>query len=73
LAEKTCQSAAVESLRFEGENVLVVGTRSPQALAERIAEGALEAGIMVREMVPGDRSLEGLFGRLVHLHRGVAP
>jgi len=73
LAEKTCQSAAVESLRFEGENVLVVGTRSPQALAERIAEGALEAGIMVRELVPGDRSLEGLFGRLVHLHRGVAP
>jgi len=73
LAEKTCQSAAAESLRFEGENVLIVGTRSPQALAQRIAAGALEAGIMVRELVPGDRSLEGLFGRLVHLHRGVAP
>ena len=73
LAEKTCQSAAAESLRFEGENVLIVGTRSPQALAERIAEGALQAGIVVRELVPGDRSLEGLFGRLVHLHRGVAP
>jgi len=73
LAEKTCQSAATESLRFEGGNVLIVGTRSPQALAERIAAGALQEGIVVSELVPGDRSLEGLFGRLVHLHRGVAP
>jgi len=73
LAETTCQSAAVESLRFEGDNMLIVGTRAPQALAERIAAGALQAGIIVRELVPGDRSLEGLFGRLVHLHRGVAP
>jgi hypothetical protein len=41
-------------------------------LAERIAAAAVEQRLAIREMAAGDRSLEGIFGRLVRLHRGVA-
>jgi hypothetical protein len=34
---------------------------------------AVERRLAIREVAPGDRSLEGIFSRLVRLHRGVAP
>jgi hypothetical protein len=32
---------------------------------------ALDEGLHLGEVKPADRSLEGIFGHLVHLHRGV--
>jgi hypothetical protein len=58
-------------VRFEGEDAVVVATRQPRALAECITRAAGEQGIAVTEVAAADRSLEGIFGRLVRLHRGV--
>ena len=71
LAEAVCGTAGAESVRFEGDDLLVVATRQPRALAERIAHVAVEQRLAIGEVAAGDRSLEGIFGRLVRLHRGV--
>jgi ABC-2 type transport system ATP-binding protein len=71
LAAAVCGTAGAESMRFEGEDLLVVATRQPRILAERIARAAVEDRLAIREVAAGDRSLEGIFGRLVRLHRGV--
>jgi hypothetical protein len=60
-------------VRCVGDDTLVIDTRSPSLVAQRVGDAAISAGILVRELVPGDRSLEGIFGRLVQLHRGVTP
>jgi ABC-2 type transport system ATP-binding protein len=70
LAEIVCQGDDARSLRFEGDDTIVIGTRQAGQLAERITAAAVDEGIAVREVVPDDRSLEGVFGRLVSLHRG---
>jgi len=72
LAEAVCGTTGTESLRFEGDDVLVVATRQPRELAERITRVAVDDRLAIRELVAGDRSLEGIFSRLVRLHRGVA-
>ena len=72
LAEMACASPEADSVRFVGADTFVVDTRAPVALAERIGVLASAEGILVRELVPGDRSLEGIFGRLVQIHRGEA-
>jgi len=71
LAEEVCSSVGTEGLRFEGDDLLVIATRQPRVLAEAIARAAVENRLAIGEMVAGDRSLEGIFGRLVRLHRGV--
>ena len=71
LAELVCSADGAEGLRFEGDDLLVVATRQPRALAERIASVAVEERLAIGEVAAGDRSLEGIFGRLVRLHRGV--
>jgi ABC-2 type transport system ATP-binding protein len=71
LAELVCSTAGAESMRFEGDDMLVVATRQPRTLAERIADVAVEERLAIGEVAAGDRSLEGIFGRLVRLHRGV--
>jgi len=71
LAEAVCATPGAESVRFEGEDLLVVATRQPRVLAERIAHVAVENRFAIVEVAAGDRSLEGIFGRLVRLHRGV--
>ena len=57
---------------FRGVNrdTLVVGTRQAEQLATVVA-AAVADGILVREVIAADRTLEGIFGRLVQLHRGV--
>ena len=72
LAEAVCGTAGAESMRFEGDDLLVVATRQPRALAERITRAAVEERLAIGEVVAADQSLEGIFGRLVRLHRGVA-
>ena len=58
-------------VREHVEHVGLAATRQPRALAERIASVAVEERLAIGEVAAGDRSLEGIFGRLVRLHRGV--
>ena len=71
LAAAICSTAIAESMRFEGDDLIVVATRQPRALAERVTRAAVEDQLEISEVVAADRSLEGIFGRLVRLHRGV--
>jgi ABC-2 type transport system ATP-binding protein len=73
LAELACGCPEAEAVRFVGADAFIVDTRAPQLVAEQVVEAAHDEGIIIRELVPGDRSLEGIFGRLVQLHRGVTP
>ena len=72
LARAVCESPDADAVRFIGEDTFVVETRHPAEVAARVGTMATAEGILVRELVPGDRSLEGIFGRLVQIHRGVA-
>lgn len=69
-AELACGVEGVESVRFDGGEV-IVATRHPGLLVEQAVMPAVDAGLSVTEVVAADRSLEGIFGRLVRLHRGV--
>ena len=71
-AEVAWRSAGVEAVRVEANDVVVVATRQPAALAA-VAQHAASDGLPITEVMPADRSLEGIFGRLVQLHRGVGP
>jgi ABC-2 type transport system ATP-binding protein len=71
-AEVAWRSAGVEAVRVEAQDVVVVATRQPTALAA-VAQQAASDGMPITEVMPADRSLEGIFGRLVQLHRGVGP
>ena len=73
LAEIACASGLADSLRFEGGQGLAIGTRRPGELAARLAEAAGAEGIAITALHAGDRSLEGVFDRLVQLHRGIGP
>jgi ABC-2 type transport system ATP-binding protein len=70
LAEIVCTGEFVDSLRFEGQDTLVIGTRRPQAIAARLTTAAAEEHIAIASLEAADRSLEGVFDRLVQLHRG---
>lgn len=65
-----CETPGVEAVRLESDEVVVV-TRHPAAVIEQAVPRAAHEGVGVRELVPADRSLEGVFGSLVRLHRGV--
>jgi ABC-2 type transport system ATP-binding protein len=69
-AAVACGLEGVEGVRLEGEAV-VLATRRPSEVVEQAVTRALDEGLGVSEVVPADRSLEGIFGRLVRLHRGV--
>ncbi|MFM7043231.1 MAG: ABC transporter ATP-binding protein [Planctomycetaceae bacterium] len=71
LAEIACGGDLVDSLRFEGDDTLVIGTRQPVALAARLADAAARERIAIATLHAADRSLEGVFDRLVQLHRGI--
>ena len=71
LAELCCAAEFVDAVRFEGTDGLVIGSRHPAAVAAEIVRLAAEGDVTLRGLVAGERSLEGVFDRLVHLHRGV--
>jgi len=73
LAARLCGTPLADSLRFTGPDGIVIGTRQPAALGGWIAAAAAAGSVVIHELVPGDRSLEGVFDRLVRLHRGVTP
>jgi ABC-2 type transport system ATP-binding protein len=70
LAERICAAGIIEHLQIVDADTLVVGTRQAEQLATVVA-AAVADGILVREVIAADRTLEGIFGRLVQLHRGV--
>jgi ABC-2 type transport system ATP-binding protein len=69
-AEIACGIDGVDAVRIDGD-VVVVAARRPAAVLEEAVPQAVDEGLGVSELVPADRSLEGIFGRLVRLHRGV--
>ncbi len=69
-AERAWRSDGVETVRIEGKDIVVIATRAPASLAEVVQEAAIE-GLAISEVSPADRTLEGVFGRLVQLHRGI--
>jgi ABC-2 type transport system ATP-binding protein len=69
-AEIACGIAGVEAVRID-DGLVVVATRNPAAVLAEAVPRALDERIGVSEVVPADRSLEGIFGSLVRLHRGV--
>ncbi len=71
LAEIACASGLVDSLRFVGDAGLAIATRDPRELAALLGRAAVAEGILIRSLSAGDRSLEGVFDRLVQLHRGI--
>jgi ABC-2 type transport system ATP-binding protein len=70
LAELAFRIGGVEGVRIDGDSV-IVATHRPVAFVEEAAVRALDEGLHLAEIVPADRSLEGIFGHLVRLHRGV--
>ena len=73
MAQALCGSGLADSLRFEGRDGLVIGTHRPRDVAELVAATAHDAGIVTSRITAGDQTLEGVFDRLVQLHRGVGP
>jgi len=69
-AEIACGIDGIDGVRIE-DDLVIVATRRPEAVFERAVPRAVDEGLGVSEVVPADRSLEGIFGRLVRLHRGV--
>jgi ABC-2 type transport system ATP-binding protein len=71
LAEIVIAAGLVDSLRFEADDTLIIGTHQPRPLAARLAEAAAAERIAITALQAGDRSLEGVFDQLVQLHRGI--
>ena len=70
LAAWVSAANVVEHLQIPDATTLVVGTRQADRLAETIA-AAVADGLVVSEVLAAGRTLEGIFGRLVQLHRRV--
>jgi ABC-2 type transport system ATP-binding protein len=71
LAEIACASGLVDTIRFDGARGLAIATRAPRELATLLGRAAVAEGIVIMSLSAGDRSLEGVFDRLVQLHRGI--
>ena len=70
LARVACTAGVVETLYIPDENTVVIGTRQVNHLSDTIAK-AVRDGLVVSEVIAEDKTLEGIFSRLVKLHRGV--
>ena len=70
LARVACTAGVVETLYIPDENTVVIGTRQACHLSDTIAK-AVRDGLVVSEVIAEDKTLEGIFSRLVKLHRGV--
>jgi ABC-2 type transport system ATP-binding protein len=71
LAGWLIDSELADSIRFEDEGrELLVSSRSPLAIFERLPRCLGELGIRVDEMRSADDSLQRLFSSLMRIHRG---
>ena len=69
-AELAVGMDGVQAVRIDGDAVVVAAHR-PGDFVERVVPRACEAGLELLEVGAADRSLDGMFGHLVRLHRGV--
>jgi ABC-2 type transport system ATP-binding protein len=61
----------VETLRIEhDEKSIVVATRNPRAVYEKLPAWIERLGLQVHELRSGDDSLQNLFSSLMRMHRG---
>jgi ABC-2 type transport system ATP-binding protein len=72
LAERMLHAKAIESLQFNGEEELVIGTCSPVTVYQRLPEWTADAGVQIQELRCSDDSLQALFTSLLQIHRGRA-
>ena len=70
LAQLACAAGVGETLYIPHEDTLIIGTRQAGRLADMVTK-AVHDGLVVREVIAEDRTLEGIFSRLMKLHRGV--
>ncbi|MCZ6688235.1 MAG: ABC transporter ATP-binding protein [Planctomycetota bacterium] len=71
LARLLLDSGLIEGVRFEGHgDVVVVSTRSPASLYERLPSLLEGTEVRVREVRSPDESLQSLFESLLLIHRG---
>ena len=71
LAPLICEVDAVESVRIdETHGEIIVSTRSPLALSQRLPEIISRGGFRVHEVRSGEESLQELFATLMRIHRG---
>ncbi len=71
LACRLIDEEMVEAVRFEDDGqVLILSTRRPAAVYEKLPGWIVEDGLRVEEMQSGDDSLQALFNSLLQIHRG---
>ena len=71
LAHHLVSEETVESVRFAEEGrLLIVSTRSPLTIFERLPQWLNHSGIHVSELRSAEESLQNLFTSLMRIHRG---
>ncbi len=70
LAQRLLGHSAVTSIRFNGDNELVVATDHPLVLYENLPKWVEDGDIRVDELRSSDESLQSLFTSLMQIHRG---
>jgi ABC-2 type transport system ATP-binding protein len=71
LSQLLIAEGAVETLRLEDDQQsVVVATRNPLAVYERLPSWIAKLNLQVHELRSGDESLHNLFSSLMRMHRG---
>lgn len=70
LAAYLVKDAAIESLKFSGEDTIEIETLSASSVLKLLPAASAEAGIEIIEVVSSDESLKTLFSTLMKIHRG---
>jgi ABC-2 type transport system ATP-binding protein len=70
LARRLIDEGVVESVRFDGEGMLVLGTHRPAAVYSQLPQWVHACGVRVHEVRSTDDSLQALFNSLMRIHRG---
>ena len=70
LSRRLVSEPIVDCVRFDGSDTLVVMTRRPLGLYERLPGWIDGTGVRIQEIRSADESLQSLFGSLMRIHRG---
>ncbi|MBN1443103.1 MAG: ABC transporter ATP-binding protein [Planctomycetes bacterium] len=73
LSSRMLESGLADGARLEAQGaLLVLSTKAPLAVYERLPEILEESGIRATEIISPDESLQSLFDSLLRIHRGEA-
>jgi ABC-2 type transport system ATP-binding protein len=70
LSRRLVTEPIVDSIRFDGNDMLVVATTRPLGLYEHLPCWIDGTGVRVQEIRSADESLQSLFAALMRIHRG---